>query len=460
MIDYLIELCGELKKAYPGAYVDTLAYRKDQTEIPPRLDALPDNLIITFAPIDDNFAVTMDHPSNLDTLKNLRDWCKIAKNVRVWYYPNTYGCEPPPGNLQRLVKDTQLIHQAGATGTYYEQDAGGVKLGYNFSELQTWLLLKLFQNPYQDTDKLIREFTDFYYGPAAPMMRGYINELEELHLAMTTPLPWNASLSMYNYLTPSRIIAWEAVFDRMDSLGSLTPMQRDNVRTARVSLDMVMLDKWREVLKDTEGTKLTVQELIQRIKDGFEIAARKRTPASSPKLAAQRKGMEGAIASMEMKALIEPKPLPEPFRSLPSESVRRLYPFQPSANREKDDDAACGVALAGSRNEVPVKLGIYDWISKKYLLASAISKEDIRPDAYHIYKVGRSVLTPNCALWITDGWVVVLHLEEFYVTGYPFIKWDIYASLKFEGPQYGSHDAGKADKIFCDQVVLVKADDN
>jgi hypothetical protein len=47
-------------------------------------------------------------------------------------------------------------------------------------------------------------------------------------------------------------------------------------------------------------------------------------------------------------------------------------------------------------------------------------------------------------------------LDELYVPGYPFIQWDIYASLKFQGPQYGSSDTGKSNKILCDQVILVR----
>ena len=124
LYDYLIEACGQIAKAYPQAYVTTLAYRKNQTEVPPAVKRLPDNLIIVFAPIDDNFAATLDDPTNQGTLDNLKKWVSIAKHVWVWYYINPYILEHPPlGNVEKVAADTKLLHQIGVSGTFYEHDS-------------------------------------------------------------------------------------------------------------------------------------------------------------------------------------------------------------------------------------------------------------------------------------------------------------------------------------------------
>ena len=53
LFDSLIELCNTLGREHSATLVKTLAYRRSQTQIPPRLTAgekLPDNLIVDFAP--------------------------------------------------------------------------------------------------------------------------------------------------------------------------------------------------------------------------------------------------------------------------------------------------------------------------------------------------------------------------------------------------------------------------
>ena len=68
MLDYLIELSGIVAKKYPNLYLSTLAYRKNQSEQPPVMNGkLPKNIIVVFAPIDDDFSKTLAPKNNADT---------------------------------------------------------------------------------------------------------------------------------------------------------------------------------------------------------------------------------------------------------------------------------------------------------------------------------------------------------------------------------------------------------
>jgi hypothetical protein len=65
LFDYLFELCNALKLEHPETRVKTLSYRRSQTQIPPRLpegEKLPENLVITFAPIEDCYFADWTHP--------------------------------------------------------------------------------------------------------------------------------------------------------------------------------------------------------------------------------------------------------------------------------------------------------------------------------------------------------------------------------------------------------------
>ena len=460
MIDYLIELCGVLKKSYPEVYIDTLAYRKLQSELPPKIKSLPENLIITFAPIYDNFAVPLDHPANAETLKNLQTWCKIAKHVRVWYYPNPYlSCPPPFGNLQRLIRDIRLIRQAGADGTFFEQDAGGILWGGNFTELQTWAMLKLFQAPECDTETLIREFTDFYYGAAATDIRQYLAELEGLRIREMPSLPWNPSVAMFAYLTPERIIAWEKMFDRLENIPTITQFQRDNLKTLRISLDLMLLHHWQKISVADTRIETTLPQLLNRIRNNFLEAVQKRI-TKQPQREAVKKKFDQMLTDMEFKASINPRPLPEPFRSMAPEAVKRIYPFF-DKKREQDPMAAGGAAAVCDIRQLPVKIGVYDLTkTKKLQLIRSINQAEIKTEGYNLYKIGRSVLTPQCCLWITESWGITVPLEEYFIAGDPFVEWDIYASLKFQVNSDGLPRESKANRVYCDQVILVRVPDN
>ena len=137
-----------------------------QAEVPPQLGAgkrMPDNFVCVFAPIDDDFSKMLDHKNNIGTLKNLRAWAKITDKILLWYYPVVYGGVLPSGCVERSMRDTKLMFDAGATGSYYEHDVG-VFAGLNFSDLMTWLFLKMYQDPNADYRALMKEFCDYYYG--------------------------------------------------------------------------------------------------------------------------------------------------------------------------------------------------------------------------------------------------------------------------------------------------------
>lgn len=450
LYDYLIEVCGTIAKAYPQAYVSTLAYRKEQSESPPAVNKLPDNLIVVFAPIDDNLAATLDDPTNQGTLDNLKKWVSIARNVWVWYYTNPYNPETAPiGNVERMAADVKILHQIGVSGTFFEHDSG-VNYRFNFSELQTWLLLKLFQNPDQELQPLVVEFTDFYYGPVAPMVRGYLAELESLRKQMTISLPWNPSVAMYRYLSPNNIIRWQKLFDQMENVATDSPQHLRNVKNLRMTLDIVTLDKWQEVRDRALANGMTVKSLDNRIKSQLEDELA-RIPFTDKQ--ARRDWLESLLAPKRLLASARVKPLPVPLDKIPPGKLRQAFPLR---EWKPDSEAALSVAVQSEMLELPLTTGVYDNYNAKFILSTDIPRDQLKPGKYHVYKVGQTVLTPNCCFWLTQKWFATIALEQHYVEGDPYKKWDIYASIKVDGPGYGSAKSGQKNVLSCDRVILVE----
>ena len=183
LYDYLIELCGILQEKYPKTQVYTIAYRRAQTQIPPKMPAgqkLPSNLMINFAPIEDCLFADWTHPDekNQETYRHLKEWEALLREgnlISLYYGPYGAAWYMPIGDIDRLVTNMRLMHTAGVRGIQMDQDLHSRSA---FSELRGYLFYKLRQDVNADTGKIIREFTDYMYGPAAELIRTYLNELE------------------------------------------------------------------------------------------------------------------------------------------------------------------------------------------------------------------------------------------------------------------------------------------
>jgi hypothetical protein len=89
MFDYILELCALLKTKHPAVFAKTLAYRRSQTQNPPVLPGgktLPENLIVAFAPIEDNYFADWTHPDQRiqETYADLKAWNAITVPGNLW----------------------------------------------------------------------------------------------------------------------------------------------------------------------------------------------------------------------------------------------------------------------------------------------------------------------------------------------------------------------------------------
>ncbi len=450
LIDYLFEGCAEIGARYPDARIKTLAYRKGQSEIPPRVERLPANLVVIFAPIDADFAKPLDAPSNRDTLENLSSWCRIAAEVWVWYYVNLYGegGTAPVGNLAKLAHDIRLMRELGVRGGFFEHYVGS---GLGFGALQGWLIGRLFQDPEADWRELTAEFLRFYYGPAAPGVQQYLAELEKEFGSMRSELTWNPAMDALYYLTPDKLARWQAGFDRLESElaapGDLPYLER--VRMLRVMLDIATLRRYPELRRAGLTQSLELPTLIDRIKREYAAAQARTRPERH---AITPEEVETLFANEILLARNEPRPLPEPFARIPAARLTRLFPAQ---QLKPDAEAALGVSVSSELEEVPLTMGVYDAIQRRWLLSRSLQKSEFsaRP-GYHFYHVGRSKVSPDSCFWLTQQWFATVPLARLYVQGDPDREWEIYVSLALDGPAY--RDAsGETDRVRIDQLLLI-----
>lgn len=470
LIDYLIELADILTREHPQTMLKTLAYRRSQTQIPPRLpgdERLPGNLIIAFAPIEDCYFADFSHPDPAiqETCRNLKDWAAITApgNLWAWMYPNPWGTGHvmPVGNVERVVTNMRLMHQAGVRGIFL--DHNGINSRSGWSELQAFLVLKLAQDIHADTGALMNEFTDSLYGAAAPQVRQYLGELENARKDMKTFAPGityksqNFDDRTFPYLTPENIHRWQKSFDRMGELTADSPRHRTNVEVLRRELDIATLWKWfalKRTYPDSYANHLPVTE---------RIAAANVAKSSAGIKPAWKLGEE-AVADFvtEIEAGGE-KPLPAQFAGIGPERIRTFLPKNSvrgdSARTVKDPGAAFGLGVIVDQPGDPFRCGFSEWKSRVprdivHGPRLELATGQVTPGRYQLHRLGDfDVTTGDSLIWFGRSWATAVDIGSRLHFPGEISRWEAWVSLKFTGPAWGGEGE---DQVVCDRVILVR----
>ena len=437
--DYLFELCA----AYPEVEFATLAYQTSLTQRPPvGLGNPPKNLTVIFCPINGLFSGTLDK-ENLRDRNDLEAWLKITPKVWVWYYPNTYGSKlpvpAPLANFERIAADIRTMADLKVEGTYFEHDAGGASSGTNLSEMQTYVMYKLFQNPAQDEKKLMKDFAVHYYGKAADSVLQFAFELEKCRKNFVAKGgKWVYSTQNYDYLTEENFLRWNRLLD--EAAGSIDPAHGVRIDLLRMGLDCCIADH--------QWTQMQYLPMVKKCKERLmrtaEYIDRQHKPVFS-----MTKSVKKFL--MELDRRIPLKPIPEELSFkysaddikllLPSHSVQKKY-------RADDPEANQKYALVEPWDGKKFSMGIYSPINKRYGSGRVLSAANIVKGKYALYKLNSSTTLSPDMIWWGGRWGLTLRIGEFCKPDDPESlkqKWDIYISLKFTD-----------DKVYMDRGFLVK----
>ena len=469
MYDYLFELCSLLQTRHPKAMVKTLAYRRSQTQKPPVLPAgarLPENLIISFAPIEDSYFADWTHPDPRlqETYADLVAWSRITTHLWAWLYPNPWGTGAvmPVGNVERVILNMQLMHKAGVTGIFTDHNGFNERAGW--SELQSYLLYKLMQDVTCDTDAVLREFTDHHYGAAGALVRTYLAELEQGRKAMTVLPPGTTYRSSnydertFPYLTEANIHRWQIGFDQMEAQVAQDPAPLLNVRLLRRELDFATLWKWFDLVQAypehfTDYT--TYEQRIIAVSQAKAPAGMKARPLGKDTLSDFTAVIQGGGKE---------KPLPPAFDGIDRAQVRTFVPKNYSRQAGQrcvaDADAAFGYAATVHKPDLPFQLGFYQWHTRHPPTGThgprlSLDRDGIRPGVYQLHRLGTVTVTPDSWIWFSaQSWGTHAQLgERAYEPGAENL-WEAYVSLKFDGPTYGG--TADEDQVLCDRIILVR----
>ena len=93
-----------------------------------------------------------------------RHWASGVTRTGLFQFPNFNVLAE---NIRTFIKYDNVIG--------LRQQANYQSIGGEFCDMKAWVISKLLWDPYQDTQKLVSEFINDYYGEAAPYIKEYFD---------------------------------------------------------------------------------------------------------------------------------------------------------------------------------------------------------------------------------------------------------------------------------------------
>ena len=431
----LLAIC-EIAERNPQIPFRAMAYQRGQSLIPPKKTVKwPKNLALIFAPINGDFANPLTSKENTIEYNAIKGWRKYTSDILFWYYPNPYNRQrdkyldlPPTFMTDRLSTDYKLMRDLGIAGFYTEHDSGGIYLCTNFSELQTYIMFKLMQNPDCDTEKLARYFIKHYYGPAAKHVQEYYDALAKEMRAFTKKGgTWYYNTADYPFLNPVNMKRFDAMLNAAEKAADGEYAFR--VRMLRIAFDSTYV----AVVPADHKARLdkiekSLQEVISKRKLNFKMS----------RFQDWKKELSiGANA----------KKLPPELANISPDYLLDFFAPSKGATIVKDPDANLGRAFAEKwTRQKPFTLGTYDSQSKKYGAGLGITPKMIKGEGFHFYTFPRTVKLTSSMILFGGSWNLNFRIggrvyhDDANISDKEYL---VHVSLKFE-----------KDRVLCDRVVL------
>ncbi|MCX5642200.1 MAG: DUF4838 domain-containing protein [Candidatus Omnitrophica bacterium] len=259
-----------LEKEFPDVLIDTFAY--EYTRTPPKLTKPRSNVVVRLCSIECDFAHPLSHPNNKAFREDIEGWSKISKQLYIWdYVTNFYHYLQAQPNLRVLGPNIRFFRDHQVKGVF--EQGNGQSLSPS-GAVKSWMIAKLLWNPDLDDQKLLQEFLDGYYGPAAPQLRAYIDLVHDEKLLANFFMKISAPPSA-PYLAPDILSKSAALFEKAKAAASGQPEFLRRVEVAEMSvLYSQIVNGFSDFLR--KDANLNPEALLAKLDRFDAIAARER----------------------------------------------------------------------------------------------------------------------------------------------------------------------------------------
>ncbi len=238
-----IFMANELAREFPDKHISTLAYQFTRSA-PKNIKPL-ENVNIMFCSIECNRSMPLaEDKRSAGFVKDMQDWSKLTSNIFVWDYVVQFkNYLTPFPNFDVLQPNIQFFKE-NKVDMMFQQ--GSNRNWSDLAELKQYLISKLMWNPNANADSIINDFLSKYYGPAAPYIKSYGQEMHSA-LAQHKTEEW---LNIYgypsdyydSYLTPALLEKYKALMDKAEAAVQRDSLYLKRVLRTRLAVDFAYLD--------------------------------------------------------------------------------------------------------------------------------------------------------------------------------------------------------------------------
>lgn len=471
LLQYINYVATEIKKEYPDIIIRTYGYSASET--PPKKIMPVDNVLIQ---LTDKFTESdpfkpLTHPINKSRHPYFQAWHRGAKRLMVWDYWNiggSYYNPPRPDTVINSIQpDLQYYHKLNVTDMFIEAGRSNYA-PQSFIDLSYFVGTQMMLDPYQDMERLINIYFEFYFGPAAKEMRKIFDVMREGAMTQKSRQT-TAVVSHWQYLTPEYVYNSYATMKKLAA--SLPQPYKQRVDSERICFSWYVVakrDSYRKIFKDNG---INVDDLVAEVRTLAKAHIR-RYPCNNPAKIDKEFEKKYAANTLLLKR-------PEKFKNIPDENFRMIaYPNfrnvgQFNSKVVNDPDSLQGKALCsanlnpefhGANKRLPIKHKSYStefkWGNHRTPGGVAVILKSVAQDEkYHWYRLpGKFEMAP-LSYFSGQGWAIQASTSHLYVLtdGNPLDNtWDqIWVSAKFTGPAYVKGST-KPNAIWVDMAVLVR----
>ncbi|MCX6922348.1 MAG: DUF4838 domain-containing protein [Verrucomicrobia bacterium] len=231
----LLEFINRVAAEFPDKTISTLSYQYSRR--PPKTLRPASNVLIMLCSIEcDRRQSIAIEPSSASFRADVEGWSKISNNVFIWDYVVQFShLVSPFPNLRVLQPDMQFFVRHHAKGVFAQ---GNREVQGEFAELRAYVLAKLMWNPACNVDRVIDEFLQGYYGPAAKPIRQYIDLMHDALEQSGAPLQifGDPAKHRQGYLSSELLGRYNAFFDEAERLAANDRDVLLRVQAARIPL--------------------------------------------------------------------------------------------------------------------------------------------------------------------------------------------------------------------------------